>query len=88
MVCKLFPHMRRRLQNGMTGPFGWVCAALPAAWGVAFAQNTLMLAVGFGLAVFGYVAVYARLTQFRWCFSARTLRPGSVSAGLPESTRS
>ena len=88
VVCKLFPHMRRRLQNGMTGPFGWVCAALPAAWGVAFAQNTLMLAVGFGLAVFGYVAVYARLTQFRWCFSARTLRPGSVSAGLPESTRS
>ena len=75
VVCKLFPHMRRRLQNGMTSPIGWICAALPAAWAVAFAHHTLLLAFGFGLAILGYTVTYARLTQFRWCFSAWTMRP-------------
>ncbi len=80
VVCKLFPHMRRRLQNGMTSPLGWICAALPAAWAVVFAESTVLLAVGFVLAIFSYAAVYARLTQFRWCFSARTMRLGAVSS--------
>ncbi len=80
VICKLFPHMRRRLQNGMTSPLGWLCAALPAAWGVVFAENTVLLAIGFGLAIFTYVTVYARLTQFRWCFSARTLHVGAAES--------
>ena len=80
VICKLFPHMHWRLQNGMTSPLGWLCAALPAAWGVIFAESTMILAFGFGLAIFSYAAVYARLTQFRWCFSARTLRSPSVSS--------
>ena len=53
----------------------WLFAALPAVWTVAFANNTAMLALAFGGIVFGCGAVYARLTQFRWCFSATSLKP-------------
>ena len=62
------------LQNGLTSPLCWLFTALPAGWAVAFARNTLMLAVGLGVAVFTYAVIYARLTQFRWCFSAVTLK--------------
>ena len=45
-------------------------------WAQCFmAGVSALLALGFGLAILGYAAVYARLTQFRWCFSAWTLRP-------------
>ena len=70
LVRKLFPNASAKLQNGLTSPLCWVFAALPAAWALAFAQNTALLALGFALATLGYATVYARLTQFRWCFSA------------------
>ena len=75
LARKLFPHASAKLQNGLTSPLCWLFAAVPAAWALVFSQNTAMLALGFGLATLGYAAVYARLTQFRWCFSAWTLRP-------------
>jgi UDP-N-acetylmuramyl pentapeptide phosphotransferase/UDP-N-acetylglucosamine-1-phosphate transferase len=74
IICKLFPHMSTRLKNGLTSPICWLLTALPCAWAVVFAQNTAMLATGFALATLTYAAVYARLTQFRWCFSPVTLR--------------
>ena len=67
LVCKLFPRSSVALQNGLTSPFCWLYAALPAGWAVVFAQNTAMLALGFGVAIFTYAAIYARLTQFHWC---------------------
>lgn len=75
LVRKLFPATSRRLQNGLTSPLCWLFAAVPAALAVVFAQNTLALAVCFGVVVFAYGALYARLTQFRWCFSALTMLP-------------
>jgi len=63
------------LLNSLTSPVVWLLAGLPAAWGVFFADNTPMLVLGFALATFAYGVLYARLTQFRWCFSAVTLRP-------------
>jgi len=76
----LFSKASRTLQNGMTSPFAWMYAVLPAGWAVVFAQNTVMLAVGFGLAIFTYAALYARLTQFRWPFRVPMLiKPESVS---------
>ena len=74
VVCHTFPHLSAPLQNGLTSPLCWLFGAVPAAWAVAFAQNTTILAVGFILATIAYAAVYARLTQFRWCFSPLTLR--------------
>ena len=79
IIRKLFPALSKPLQNGLTSPIAWLLTALPATWAVYFAQNTPLLAVGFGLAVAGYGALYARLTQFRWCFSAVTLRPRPAS---------
>ena len=73
IIRKVFPHWSPAMQNGMTSPISWACTALPAAWAVYFAQNTSMLILGFGGVIFAYAAFYARLTQFRWCFSARTL---------------
>lgn len=74
IICKLFPQAGVKLQNGFTSPLCWLGAALPACWAIVFAQDTPMLIVGFALAILAYAAVYARLTQFRWCFSPLTLR--------------
>ncbi|OGB33295.1 MAG: hypothetical protein A3F78_16505 [Burkholderiales bacterium RIFCSPLOWO2_12_FULL_61_40] len=74
VVCKLFPHHSAALKNGLTSVLCWPCAALPAAWGVFYAGNTPMLILGLALVCFGYAALYARLSQFRWCFSALTLQ--------------
>ncbi len=73
VVRKLFPKASRTLQNGLTGSLVWFLAALPAAWAVVFYQNTTALVVGFFLASFGYMALFARLTQFVWCFQAATM---------------
>ena len=78
-----FPSSSCAMQNGMTAPFMWLLAALPALWAIPFAQNTPMLALGFGVAIFTYRSVYARLTQFRWCFAPHTMQvkmPGFVTS--------
>jgi len=75
LIRKLFPKASARLQNGLTSPLCWLLAALPAGWAIVFHDNNPMLALGFAVAIVTYGAIYARLTQFRWCFSAWTLRP-------------
>lgn len=77
VVRHVFPQISAALQNGFTSPLCWLCAALPAAWAVVFAQNTPMLIIAMGVTVFAYAAIYARLTQFRWCLTARTLHPSN-----------
>lgn len=75
LVRKLFPRMSNAMQNGLTSPLCWILASIPAIWAITFVENTPILALGFGFAVVVYAALYARLTQFRWCFSAVTMRP-------------
>lgn len=75
IICKLFPGLRRDLKNGLTSPLCWIITALPAGYALLFAQNDGALALGFGACIFFYAGLYARLSQFRWCFSAWTLRP-------------
>jgi UDP-N-acetylmuramyl pentapeptide phosphotransferase/UDP-N-acetylglucosamine-1-phosphate transferase len=74
IVRKILPHVSPALQNGITSPLCWLFAALPALWAVAYSQHTAMLALGFLITAFLYSFFYARLTQFHWCFSARTIR--------------
>ncbi len=74
LVRPAVSRMSPTLQNGLTSPLCWLFAALPSGWAVVFARNTAMLAVGLGVAIFIYAAIYARLTQFRWCLSAVTLK--------------
>lgn len=78
VIRKLFPTVSRTLQNGLTGSLVWFLAACPAIWAVVFFDNTIALVLGFLLAVFGYAAIFARLTQFVWCFQAATLRHTAV----------
>jgi len=73
LVCKVFKNASTPLKNGLTSPLCWLCTALPAAGAVMFTQNTLALATLLGVSILAYAAVYARLSQFRWCFSAATL---------------
>lgn len=69
------PHQSALVQNNMTSPICWLLTAMPAAWAFVFAKNTPMLVLGLAGIVFGYAAVYARLSQFGWCLSPRTLHP-------------
>jgi UDP-N-acetylmuramyl pentapeptide phosphotransferase/UDP-N-acetylglucosamine-1-phosphate transferase len=80
VIRKRFPSLSRTLQNGLTGSLVWALAALPALWAVFFYQNTAALALGFFLAAFGYRTLFARLTQFVWCFQAATMRRPSAIA--------
>lgn len=83
VVRQLFPQASPNMQNGLTSPFCWVGVALPAGWAVMFPQNMAMLALGFILVFVVYAALYARLSQFGWCFKARTLRPEFGRAVAP-----
>ena len=75
IVCQLFPRLSKPLQNGLTSPLCWIFVAAPALWAVAFANNTAMLVLAFGGIVFGYAAVYARLSQFKWILSLSVFHP-------------
>ena len=66
VVRPVFGKASKPLQNGLTSPFCWLYALLPAGWAVVFAQDTAMLALGLLLAIIAYGAVYYRLTRFRW----------------------
>ena len=46
----------------------------------ALNAHTPLLAVCFVLCALGYSTVYARLTQFRWCFRAATLATEASAA--------
>ena len=82
LITQWFPAVSKRMQNGLTSPLCWLATALPALWAVVFAENIAMLSVGMCLAIFGYGAVYSRLTQFRWCLQAWTLRQPDADEAL------
>lgn len=70
---KIYPCTSRILQNGLTSPFAWLCAFIPACWAVVFYDNTAALVLGFAVSILLYRVLYMRLTQFRWCFNPATL---------------
>ncbi len=75
LVRFLLPNASNRVRNSVTGAIMWVAALLPALIAVTWPSNTPVLVIGWvGCAVL-YSSVYARLTQFQWCFRAATLAP-------------
>ena len=72
LARRLLPRSSNLVRNSATGAIMWLAALLPAAIAVQWPTNTLMLVAGFGVCAFVYSAVYARLTQFRWCWTPRT----------------
>ena len=73
LARRLMPKASNLLRNSLTGALMWLAALLPAVIAVQWPTNTLMLMMGFGFCALVYSAAYARLTQFRWCFTAATL---------------
>lgn len=75
VVRRWLPHSRNLVRNSVTGAIMWAFAAAPAFLALRWPSHTLALALCFVLCAFGYSALYARLTQFRWCFHPHTLVP-------------
>ena len=80
IIGRLMPNASMLARNSATGAAMWCAAIIPALLAIACARNSLALALCFALCAFGYSAVYARLTQFRWCFRAATLTPEASAA--------
>ena len=69
----LLPNATNLVRNSVTGAIMWLAALVPAAMAVAWATNTAMLILGFVVCGLLYTAVYARLAQFRWFWTTRTV---------------
>ncbi len=74
LVRKWMPRASNLSRNSWTGAVMWFVAMVPAFFALQWPGSTPALMIGFFLCAFGYSALYARLTQFRWCFRAHTLR--------------
>lgn len=74
LLRRLFPSLPIRYRNAATAPIVWALAAFPALWAVMFSTNTPMLVLGFGLTVVGYVAIFGRLSRFRWGLGADRMK--------------
>ena len=73
IVAHVWPEASPLGQNSLTGAVMWIAAAIPAVLAVQWPSNPMVLAICFGLCALIYSALYARLTQFRWCISPATL---------------
>jgi UDP-N-acetylmuramyl pentapeptide phosphotransferase/UDP-N-acetylglucosamine-1-phosphate transferase len=74
LTRRLLPHASALVRNSATGTLMWCAGLLPAYIAVHWATDTSALALGFVICALLYSSVYARLTQFRWCISAQTMR--------------
>jgi len=75
LVRRLLPVASNLIRNSITGTIMWLAAWTPVVIAVKLNGDSLDLALGLLVCAFAYSAIYARLTQFRWCFTAATLRP-------------
>jgi UDP-N-acetylmuramyl pentapeptide phosphotransferase/UDP-N-acetylglucosamine-1-phosphate transferase len=67
-------------RNAMTSPFCWLLALVPVALAILLAGSSVMLVAAFAACAGLYSALYARLTQFRWCLGPITIKPAARSA--------
>lgn len=73
LVPRLFPYANNLVCNSVTGAIMWAAASVPVLIASTWSTRSQDLAIGFVCCAFGYSALYARLTQFRWCFKPATL---------------
>lgn len=67
VVKPMFPNGSNLLRNSITGATMWLASVLPVCIAIYFTNDTLKLFIGFVVCAVVYSAVYARLSQFRWC---------------------
>ena len=80
MVRFLLPGASNLARNSVTGAIMWIAALVPAVIAVLWPMQSLVLVSGLLVCAVLYGAVYARLTQFRWCFSPATLALKPIEA--------
>lgn len=73
LVWALLPSASNLVRNSVTGAVMWLAALLPAIFALNWPTNTPALVLGFVTCALLYSVVYARLSQFRWCFAPATL---------------
>lgn len=73
VVRHWFPSQSGLFRNSATGLVMWGAALLPVATALIVGNSTVGLAAGLFLCAFVYCAVYARISQFVWCFRAATV---------------
>lgn len=78
LVNAWLPCTSRMVRNSATGAVMWLASLMPVALALSWPTSTSALVMSWLFCAFLYSAVYARLTQFRWCFSAATLQPKPV----------
>lgn len=79
LVHAWLPGASRMVRNSATGAIMWLASLLPVAMALSWPTSTATLVIGWLLCALLYSAIYARLTQFKWCFSAATLQPKPAS---------
>ncbi len=80
LARRLLPNSSKLVRNSVTGAIMWLAGLLPACIGLYWVGNAPALAAGFVVSAFLYSASYARLTQFRWCIGAPTMRAPALAA--------
>lgn len=80
LARRLLPNSSKLVRNSVTGAIMWLAGLLPACIGLYWVGNAPALAAGFVVSAFLYSASYARLTQFRWCIGAPTMRAPVLAA--------
>jgi UDP-N-acetylmuramyl pentapeptide phosphotransferase/UDP-N-acetylglucosamine-1-phosphate transferase len=73
-VRKMLPNSSNLVRNSVAGLVMWGAALIPAVLATTESQDSLELAFLFVLCALLYSSVYARLTQFRWCVQAATMK--------------
>ena len=66
LIPRLFPNTSKTTRNALTSPFLWLFAAGPALAGIFLYGNTWACISAIAVTAFIYVALYRRLTRFRW----------------------
>lgn len=79
-VRQLLPGCSNLCRNSVTGAIIWLGALIPAAIASYWPLDSGSLIVGLLVCAFAYSAVYARLTQFVWCFKAATTNARAATA--------
>ncbi|MCX8516994.1 MAG: glycosyltransferase [Rhodoferax sp.] len=74
LVRRLIPKASKLARNSVTGCIMWSASVLPAMVACWLSADSLQLFFAFVLFGLLYSSVYARLTQFRWCFKPATVK--------------
>ena len=73
VVRQLIPRSSNLVRNSTTGSLMWIASAVPVLIAVLSPLDRSSLIVGLVLCALIYSVVYARLTQFCWCWRAATM---------------